>query len=200
MVIVIEGKNKPVAQDPSSDVDRAMTALGATPMPYRSFADVPSTPNISNQAAGGTTDFPLLASALPEVARFQMPHALFARTPAPDNPERAAMGTPAPMNAGVVESAAPALANIDTQPHVMPFSGHDRKFDAPTASPSVGPPFRRPPPSGGRQPHIVDLPLDGVSEHRTPLGAVFRTLLAAEPSRKPRTEAQKGLQNMFSLL
>jgi hypothetical protein len=189
-----------VAQDPNSDVDRAMTALGATQMPYRSFADVPSAPTISIQGAGGTADFPLLVSALPEVARLQMPHPLPAGTPAPDDPERSATGTPAPMNAGVIEAAARAPANLDTRPNVMPISGQDRKFDAPTASPSIDPPFRRPSPSRGPQPHTARLPLDGVDGHRTSLGAVFRTLHAAEPSRKPRTETQKGLQDMFGLL
>jgi hypothetical protein len=189
-----------VAQGPNSDVDRAMTALGATPMPYRSFADVPSAPTISTQEAGGTADFPLLVSALPEVARLQIPHPLSARTPAPDNPERSATGTPAPVNAGVVETAARAPANLDTRPNVMAISGHDRTFDPPTASPSIDPPFRRPSPSRGPQPHTAGLPLDGAGGHRTSLGAVFRTLHAAEPNRKPRTETQKGLQNMFSLL
>jgi hypothetical protein len=194
------GKIKAVAQDPNSDVDRAMTALGATPMTYHSFAAVPSAPTVSTPAAGGAADFPLLVSALPEVARFQMPHPLSARTSVPDNPERSATRTQASTNAGGVETAAQASTNLETGPNVMPISGQDRKFDAPTASSSVDPPFRRPPPSRGPQPHSVGSPLDGIGGHRTPLGAVFRTLHTAESNRKPQTEAQVGLQNMFSRL
>jgi hypothetical protein len=189
-----------VAQDPNSDVDRAMTALGATQMPYRSFAEVPSAPTISTPGAGGTADFPLLVSALPEVAQSQIPYPFSARVPAPDNPERSATGTPAPTNAGVVETAARAPANLDTRPNVMPIPGQDPICDAPTASPSIAPPFRRPSASRGPQPQTARLPLDGIGGHRTSLGAVFRTLHGAEPNRKPVTETQKGLQDMFSLL
>jgi hypothetical protein len=206
IVIVIE-EVKTMAESPNSDIDCAMTAFGGVPMPYRSFADVPSASIVSSQATGNTADFPLLVSALPAVAQSHIPHPLSNRPPTHDGSERSATKTPAPMNAGDGDTGMSAPANLETQPGLIPITGtsstsgiDDRRVDAPAALPFGDPPFRHPSASHGLWPDKASLALDGSGGYRMSLEVVFRTLRAAKPNRKPLIETQKELQKMFSLL
>jgi hypothetical protein len=185
-----------VTQDPNSDVDRAMSALGGTTIPYRSFADVPSATTISTQVADDTADFPLLVAALPAIGPFRIPHAqMLAR----DNSENSPMGTSVPMQAKVLVTEAMPPASPKMQPNAPQPAKPARRLETPTSS-SVNRPFRAAPPSPGSQPHMGRAASDGIDSHRTPLEAVFRTLHAAKPPPEPQTETQTRLQNMFSLL
>jgi hypothetical protein len=186
-----------VAQDPNSDVDRAMSALGGTSIPYRSFADVPSATTISTQVADDTADFPLLVSALPAIGPFRIPHAGMA---ARDNSENSPMGTSVSMKAKVLETEAKAPASPQIQPNAPQPAEPARRLERPASSSSINRPFRHAPPSPGSQPHMGRAASDDIDSHRTPLEAVFRTLHAAKLPPEPRTETKTRLQNMFSLL
>jgi hypothetical protein len=197
-VVGVIGEDRAVAQNPNSDVDRAMSALGATSIPYRSFADVPSAPTISAETADNTADFPLLVSALPAAAPFRIPHA---RMPARDNSDNSPMGNSVPMKAAAPVTEAQVPARPMMQPDAPQPAEQARRLETPTPSPSVNPPFRHTPSSPESQPDMGHAASDGIDSHRTtPLAAVFRTLHAARPAPAPRTGTQTKLQNMFSLL
>jgi hypothetical protein len=189
------GKAGAVAQDPNSDVDRAMSALGGTSIPYRTFTHVAATN--STRPADNIADFPLLASALPAAAPFHVPRT---RTPGRDNSENSPMGNSLAIKANVAVTDAQASARSKMLPNAPQPAEQARGPEKLTPSSSVNRPFRHPPQSSGLQPHMGGAPANGIDSRKTPLEAVFRTLHAAKPPPEPRTETQTRLQNIFSIL
>jgi hypothetical protein len=77
-----------VAGKSDTDVERAVAALGAPSMAYRTFRPEPPTPRAATQSQSAAVAFPLLAAALPESASIPMPTlppSVAAASPTEDN-------------------------------------------------------------------------------------------------------------------
>jgi len=66
-------KGANVAGKSDTDVERAIAALGAPSMTYRTFPPERSTPQVAPESQSAAVAFPLLAEALPEAASIPMP-------------------------------------------------------------------------------------------------------------------------------
>jgi hypothetical protein len=190
-----------VTRNPDSDVDRAVAALGASPMPYRSFSDAAPASPTSDGSVGGNKEFSLLVSALPQVAMFQTSHTLPDRMAAPGNHKVSAADALAPIEAEAAETAAQAAVVQTQQPNAMSLK--EQAARNPVASPASqasDTPFRYAAPSGKMPSQRSSVQLPSIDSHATSLRAVFRALQAAEPSRKPLFEKKTGLKNLFNLL
>jgi hypothetical protein len=197
-----------MAQDPNTDVDRAMAALSASPTPYRNFPDMTASPAGKDQSSRRAADFPLLLSALPEVAQFPIPSAPSGRTLAPRDVESppAAKHPPVPQHEPVEAMVARARTRAPeipsetrtVQPRTVPQphenTGPSAGFAAP---PPANPPFRRSvSPMSPRQ-HATTRPLADANEPSTPLAVVFRILRSGEAHVGGRNEIQTELLNVF---
>jgi hypothetical protein len=200
-----------VVQDPNTDVDRAMAALSASPMPYRTFPDMTASPLGKDQSPRRAVDFPLLVSALPEVAQFPIPNSSAGRTLAPKDVESPPVAghPPVPQH----EPAEAALARARTrapeipseartvQPKTRPQTHESMGAPASFApAPPLNPPFRPSVSPMSSRPRAVTRPLTGANEPSTPLAVVFRILRAGEAHVGGRNEVQTGLHNMFRYL
>ena len=84
-------KGADVAGKSDTDVERAVAALGAPSMAYRTFRPEPPTPRAATQSQSAAVAFPLLAAALPEVRQYPDARpASFSRSSEPDRGQRAA--------------------------------------------------------------------------------------------------------------
>jgi hypothetical protein len=195
-----------VARDSSGDVTRAMAVLAASSIPYRSFAETATGAARPDQATRVAGDFPLLMAALPEVARLPMPPAPVAPALVPISPKHIPAATalePTKADATGVDTRVhptePARSNAQSFERT-PGSDRFRQFENDTVSLSARPPVRHAAALGFPKQRPAPPPLASINTERTPLGGVFRTLLAAEPNVEKPHEAPSGLQNMFSLL
>jgi hypothetical protein len=200
------GEHPSVTQDPNSDVDRAVAAFGASPMPYRTFGDVPTAPAGPDKAAERVVDFPLLLAALPEVAQLRIPNALDAGTPKPDNSEKpyAASFEPVKTRGKAPGTEAPTLVPHKLEVQTSPRTAapeQARRIRKRAVESSVNSPVQRDGAPSLTVLHRAAPRFTAAQIHRTPLDEVFRTLgAAAWPWQDKRAEIHTELQNMFRLL
>jgi len=191
-----------VPKDPNSDVDRAMATFTATPMPYHSFANTPAAPVGLDQAALPSGDFPLLVAALPEVTEFPMPHSAD-RTIGREHPGNRPAATPMQTETKGPAAHQPAMAPASFK--VQTFAAIPTPEQAglatrPTVPLAVNTRFPQSMAPVVPKQHAVAPLLADTHTQRTPMSAVFRTLLAVGSSHEKRTELPSGLQNLFNLL
>ena len=186
-------RNQALAQDFNPDVDRALVALAASPMLYRSFVTSPAGPAGTGQIASHMVTpeqspepqralgFPLLLAALPEIAQLSMPKAPPLENTTPprvrtQNIQRPIQEPVAPMTARA------AATSIRPQPRT-PSPVFQSRYEPARPAP--------------RQ----DLPASSASDHSaTNLAAVFHGLQTKNSPRRERTEVKSDLQEMFSRL
>jgi hypothetical protein len=199
-VNVIVG-DQAVTRYSNSEVNRTVAALAGSSLPYRSFAETSLAPAGSDRTAHPAVGFPLLMAALPEVVQFAIPHGPVAPTVAHERPENPPALAEATAIATRVPEPAATVQGVDRQNHdVLLTPKQVPDLAKRTISFPVDLPVAHGPALGALREHLAEPPLVTVHTARTPLGAVFRTLLAAGSHLEKRHETQSRLQNMFDLL
>ena len=187
--------------EPSSDVTQALTTLGASSMPYRNFVTSSSTSAPLNQVVHDTSGFPLLTSALPEVAQFSIPHTLSPRAPAVDNVESLPM---TPLVATNVEISATGTERPEMPGRssyaVPPQAKQNPTLARPTVSLRAKTQSRYGRAPRDEQPHVAVSPRNGIDAPTRSLSEVYRILDTSDNSYEERKERHSGLQYIFSLL
>ena len=194
-----------MAQESNGDVDSAMAAFGASPMPYRNFtagsaasadrAPLSNGPSATRSAMKPEQHaaFPLLLAVLPGIGQSAMPVPPVDSRAASEIPHLSAMeakAKPMTWQATVPERPMPQAPEIISQsqqlrpiPHRGVTSALPTGHGPATAMPTRPVPIARP-----------------ANPHTTPIAAMFHVLRAASPPQPEAAETRVGLQDIFSHL
>jgi hypothetical protein len=195
------GENNKAVNGSNDDVNRALAAFGALPMPYRVFEETHGRASNPEPTPPADFEFRLLCAALPEVTQIQVPAASLARSiasnqPIPSSPLQSSQTTDMSETSEWMAPIFPETG-ADTRPTISDETDVTRVHVGLKSG-------RRAPTQGVVPDALAEQPSPpssfDVQTSKMMLSAVFRTLRGAGPVQENRSVESSGLQSVFRRL